>query len=65
MATGLFFFLVFGQLADSENFPKAMQERALAATVRIVNRSKRVEGSGVLIGRKDNSTYILTAGHFL
>lgn len=65
MAQGLFLLLMFGQLAESEAFPKPLQERAVAATVRIVNRTKRVEGSGVLIGRKDKATYILTAGHFL
>jgi S1-C subfamily serine protease len=65
MTQGLFLLLVFGQFADSEAFPKSLQERAVAATVRIVNRTRRVEGSGVLIGRKDKSTYVLTAGHFL
>jgi hypothetical protein len=65
MAHGLFLLLMFGQLADSEDFPKPLQERAAAATVRIVNRTRRVEGSGVLIGRKDKAAYILTAGHFL
>src|SRR5579875_1835020 len=65
MVHGLFLLLVFGQFADSEEFAKAVQERAVAATVRIVNRTRRVEGSGVLIGRKGKSTYILTAGHFL
>jgi hypothetical protein len=65
MAPWLLLLLVFGQLADSEDFPKALQERAVAATVRIINRTQRLEGSGVIIGRKDKSTYILTAGHFL
>ncbi|HEY7329199.1 MAG TPA: serine protease [Gemmataceae bacterium] len=65
MAQALCLLFVFGQLADSEDFPKAMQERALAATVRIVNRTRRIEGSGVLIGRKDKSTFILTASHLL
>lgn len=65
MAQGLLLLLTFGQLIDSDAFPKSLQERAVAATVRIVNRSRRVEGSGVLIGHKDKATYILTAGHFL
>jgi trypsin-like peptidase len=65
MAQGFLLLLIFGQLADSDDFPKAMQERALAATVRIVNRSRQIEGSGVLIGRKGKSSYILTAAHFL
>ncbi len=65
MAQGFLLLLMFGQLADSDDFPKPMQERALAATVRIINRSRQIEGSGVLIGRKDKSSYILTAAHFL
>jgi S1-C subfamily serine protease len=65
MTQGFVLLLLFGQFADSEEFPKPLQERAVAATVRIVNRTRRVEGSGVLIGCKDKSTYILTAGHFL
>jgi|GEM_PF-3388597 hypothetical protein len=65
MAQGLFLLLMFGQLADSEEFSKAVQERAMAATVRIINRTQRVEGSGVLIGRKNKATYVLTAGHLL
>lgn len=65
MAQGLLLFLLFGQLLDSKDFPKALQDRAKAATVRIVNRTRRVEGSGVLIGHKDKSTYVLTAAHFL
>jgi hypothetical protein len=65
MAHGMLLLLMFGQLADSEDFPKSLQERAVAATVRIVNRTRRVEGSGVLIGRTDKSAYVLTAGHLL
>jgi hypothetical protein len=65
MAQGLLLLLVFGQLVESETFPKPLQERALAATVRIVNRTRRVEGSGVFLGRKDKSTYVLTAAHLL
>ncbi len=65
MTQGLLLFLVFGQFADSKDFPKAVQERALAATVSIVNRTRQAEGSGVIIGRKDKSTYILTASHLL
>lgn len=65
MTPWLFLLLTPGQLIDSEDFPKALQERALTATVRIVNRTQRLEGSGVIIGRKDKSIYILTAAHFL
>jgi hypothetical protein len=65
MTPGMLLFLLFGQLVDSETFPKAVQERALAATVCIVNRTRRVEGSGVVIGRKDKAIFILSASHFL
>ncbi len=65
MVPWLFLVLACGQLVESDDFPKALQERATAATVRIVNRSQRLEGSGVVIGRKDKSIYVLTAAHFL
>lgn len=65
MVAWIFVLLLPGQLAESKDFPKAMQERAMAATVRIVNRTQRLEGSGVIVGRKDKTIYILTAGHFL
>jgi hypothetical protein len=65
MAAWIVLLLTLGSSADAEDFPKVLQERATAATVRIVNRTQRLEGSGVVIGRKDKSIYILTAGHFL
>jgi S1-C subfamily serine protease len=65
MTPWLLLLLAPGQLVESEDFPKALQERALAATVRIVNRTQRHEGSGVVIGRKDKSIYLLTAAHLV
>lgn len=65
MPSAYLLFLLFGQLVDSDTFPKAVQERALAATVGIINRTRRVEGSGVVIGRKDKTIFILTASHLL
>ncbi len=65
MVSCLFLLLAPGQLLESEDFPKVLQERALAATVRIVNRTQRSEGSGVIIGRKEKAFYILTAGHLV
>lgn len=65
MAMWIFLLLTPGQLAESEDFPKAIQESAMAATVRIFNRTQRIEGSGVIIDRKDKSIYILTASHLL
>jgi V8-like Glu-specific endopeptidase len=65
MAQRLIGLLIFGLLVEPEDVPKPLKDRALAATVRIINHTRRTEGSGVLIGRKDQSTYILTAGHLL
>lgn len=65
MVPCFFFALIFAQVVESEDFPKALQDRAVAATVRLVNRTRRLEGSGVVIGRKDQSIYILTAAHLL
>lgn len=65
MTPCIFLLLMPGQFVKAEDFPKALQERALAATVRIVHRARRLEGSGILIGRRDKSLYILTASHFL
>ncbi len=53
------------QGVESEEFSKELQQRATAATVRIVNRSERGEGSGVILGKKDKAIYLLTAAHLL
>jgi S1-C subfamily serine protease len=52
-----------GQVIDSEDFPRELQMRAATATVRVVNRRERVEGSGVILGRKGGHTYVLTTAH--
>ncbi len=65
MAPWLLLLLTPGQLVESEEFSKELQQRAAAATVRIVNRTEKIEGSGVVIGRKDKAVYLLTAAHFL
>jgi S1-C subfamily serine protease len=57
--------LVPGQLVDSADFPKALQHKAAAATVRVVNRADRIEGSGAMIAKKDGATYVLTAAHLV
>jgi hypothetical protein len=59
------FLLLPGQVVDSEEFSKELQLRATAATVRIVNRGERIEGSGVILGQKDKAVYILTAAHLV
>jgi S1-C subfamily serine protease len=48
---------------DSKDFSRDAQMKAVAATVRIVNRTDRSSGSGVIIGYKDETIYILTAAH--
>jgi S1-C subfamily serine protease len=56
--------LIPGQIATpSRDFSKARQEAALLATVQIVNRSRDVDGSGVIVGKKGPFVYILTAHH--
>jgi S1-C subfamily serine protease len=47
------------------DFSKERQRAAVAATVRIVNGSRKVEGSGVVIGQKGSRVYILTAQHLI
>ncbi len=63
MAPWLIFLLVPGQQVESDDFPKALQMKAVTASVRIVNRTERMEASGVILGRKEGALYILTAGH--
>jgi S1-C subfamily serine protease len=55
--------LLPAQVVETKDFPKSLQMRAVAATVRIANRSERTEGTGVIIGDKDGAIYILTAAH--
>jgi S1-C subfamily serine protease len=60
-----FLFLLPAQAVESKDFPKALQMQAVAATVRIANRSERSEGTGVMIGRKEGAVYVLTAAHLV
>jgi S1-C subfamily serine protease len=54
-----------GEPADSSDFSKEQQTAALTATVRVVNVSRKVVGSGVILGRKGPFAYILTACHLV
>src|SRR5262245_29675317 len=47
----------------SPDFSKKTQVTAITATVRVVNVAQRTEGSGVILGRKGDFVYILTAYH--
>lgn len=53
------------QVVEAKDFSKKFQLHAVAATVRIANRSKRTEGTGVIVGRKDGAIYVLTAAHLV
>src|SRR5262249_27551976 len=53
------------QAVDAKEFPKSLQMKAVAATVRILNRSERAEGTGVIVGQKDGALYVLTAAHLV
>ncbi len=57
--------LVPAQEVQAKDFPKAAQMKAVAASVLVVNRDERTDGTGVIIGTKDDSLYILTAAHLL
>jgi hypothetical protein len=59
--------LVLGQIdvSESAEFSKELQVAAVLATVRIVDVSRKAEGSGVIIGRKGPLVYILTARHLV
>jgi S1-C subfamily serine protease len=48
---------------DSKEFPKEAQVKALTASVRVVNSTGDVTGSGVLLRRSGPVVYVLTAAH--
>lgn len=51
------------ETVETADFSKEAQTAALTATVRVVNGRQRVEGSGVVVGRKGSFVYVLTANH--
>jgi S1-C subfamily serine protease len=53
------------QTVASEDFPRPLQEAAVAATVRVTNPVQGQHGSGVLIHRQGPYAYILTAAHLV
>ena len=55
-------FLLLGQ-GDPSPFSETRKQSALAATVKIVNVSQRAAGTGVIIGRRGDFLYVLTARH--
>lgn len=57
--------LLPAQAVEAKDFPKSLQMRAVAATVRISNRSERTEGTGVIIDDKGGAIYVLTAAHLV
>jgi hypothetical protein len=52
-------------LVESSDFTAEVQTKALAATVRVRDRSRAVVGSGVVVGTDDRGTYVLTAAHLI
>jgi S1-C subfamily serine protease len=50
-------------VVDAPQFPRALQQAALAATVRIENLTRQVEGSGAVVAVEGPFMYVLTAGH--
>src|SRR3954453_6203271 len=63
MTFALFAVLTIACDPADEKFPQAARETAVAATVRVGNRTKGTAGSGVYLGRKGTSVYVLTAYH--
>src|SRR5262245_56132450 len=65
----MFGFVLMAQLAaappwvENNDFPKPLQEKALAATLRLKNQDTRGEGTAVRIKRIGAMTYYLTAAH--
>lgn len=58
--------LVFaGPWVDSPHFPRAKQEAAMNATLRLTNPATRGEGTAVRIGKVGIHVYYLTAQHCL
>jgi S1-C subfamily serine protease len=50
-------------LLDSKDFPRETQEGLIWATVRVVNKDQRQDGSGVIVRQQGPFVYILTAHH--
>lgn len=50
---------------DSKDFPRARQEAALNATLRIVTKDPRGEATAIRIGRQQPFVYYLTANHIV
>jgi S1-C subfamily serine protease len=48
---------------DSPTFTRADQSAAITATVRVTNRAKMSEGSGVIVKQEGPFVYVLTAAH--
>jgi S1-C subfamily serine protease len=59
--------LLLGEIKviDSADFSDKMQKVAVAATVKVENRSDNSVGSGIILGRRGAFVYILTAGHIV
>jgi S1-C subfamily serine protease len=53
------------QFADNPHFPKAQQQAAFEATVRIYHPASRSHGTAVAVGQRGPIVYFLTAAHLL
>lgn len=52
-----------GQFINNNDFPRARQEAALAATVAITHAETNGEGTAVVVNSDKGSVYLLTAAH--
>jgi hypothetical protein len=55
--------LVVLLLRAEEEVPRAVKDKAVAATVKVVNVAEERQGSGVIIRRHGPHVYVLTANH--
>jgi hypothetical protein len=67
MSAQIVWFIALTQfpVVESLDFTAATQAKALAATVRVRDRGRNVDGTGVIVGSNDQGTYVLTAAHLI
>jgi S1-C subfamily serine protease len=61
----LFLACLPGQFVENPLFPKEKQDAAFNATVRTYHEASRSAGTAVIVARKDDKSYLLTAAHLV
>jgi S1-C subfamily serine protease len=57
--------LIPGQFVTDADFSKEVQRRAFEATVNTYHPASRSRGAAVVVGKRDELTYLLTAAHLV